>query len=400
MLSQINGRRILLGVTGSIAAYKSPDIVRRLKEQGAEVRVVMTASSEKLVSKAVFHAVSGETVRSDLWDSEAEASMSHIELAKWADLILIAPATANTIAQLASGSAESLLSTLVLAADAKIYIAASMNQAMWNDSATQANVNVLKKRRIDFIGPDNGAQACGDIGPGRMSEPTDIVDYLLSGGIKGSLEGMKIMVTAGPTREAIDPVRFISNRSSGKMGFALAKAAAEAGGDVILIAGPVNISTPPRVKRIDVESAEQMNESAMEYISGIDIYIGAAAIADYLPEVTSKQKIKKTDDTMKLGLKRAPDLLRNIAALNQSPFTVGFAAETEMLEEYSLKKLIDKNLDMIVANKVGENLCFDLDENEVSVFWDSGRKLFPKTSKISLAIDLIELIAERYVLKH
>ena len=276
MLSHIDGRRVLLGVTGSIAAYKSPDLVRRLKEQGAEVRVVMTASAEKLVSPTVFQAVSGEPVRGDIWDSEAEAAMGHIELAKWADVILVAPATANTIAQLAAGSAESLLTTLVLASEAPIYIAAAMNQAMWGDPATQANVALLKDRNVRFIGPDSGSQACGDSGSGLMTEPADIVAFLLTGGTPGPMLDMHVLVTAGPTREAIDPVRFISNRSSGKMGFAVAKAAADAGARVTLLAGPVNLPTPPNVKRIDVESTQQMYDTAFDLIDQVDIYIGAA----------------------------------------------------------------------------------------------------------------------------
>ncbi len=396
MLSHIDGRRVLLGVTGSIAAYKSPDLVRRLKEQGADVRVVMTASAEKLVAPTVFQAVSGEPVRGDIWDPEAEAAMGHIELAKWADLILIAPATANTIALLATGSAESLLTTLVLASEAPVFIAASMNQAMWSDPATQANVELLRQRKVHFIGPDTGSQACGDTGPGRMTEPTDIVAHLLTGGSPGPLVNMHVMITAGPTREAIDPVRFISNRSSGKMGFAVAKAAADAGARVTLIAGPVNLGTPPRVSRIDVESTQQMYDAALKAIDDVDIYIGAAAIADYRPTHVFPHKIKKSADTMTLEMKRAPDLLRTIAALKNGPFTVGFAAETDKLEEYANRKLNEKKLDMIIANQVGENLCFDADDNEVLVLWSDGRQPLPKASKASVAVDLIEIIAERY----
>jgi phosphopantothenoylcysteine decarboxylase/phosphopantothenate--cysteine ligase len=399
MLSHIDGRRVLLGVTGSIAAYKSPDLVRRLKEQGAEVRVVMTASAEKLVSPTVFHAVSGEPVRGDIWDSEAEAAMGHIELAKWADLILIAPATANIIAQLAAGSAESLLTTLVLASEAPTYIAASMNQAMWSDSATQSNVEILRKRKVQFIGPDSGDQACGDTGMGRMTEPADIVKHLLTGGLPGPLDGLHLLITAGPTREAIDPVRFISNRSSGKMGFALAKAAADAGAHVTLIAGPVNLATPPRLTRIDVESTQQMYDAALELVVDADIYVGAAAVADYRPINSYTQKIKKSADTMSLEMTRAPDILRTIAAMEGAPFTVGFAAETEKLEEYAGRKLVDKRLDMIVANQVGENLCFDADDNEVVVLWQDGRQSMPKASKAFLAIDLVEIIAQRYKAK-
>ncbi|TDJ42315.1 MAG: bifunctional phosphopantothenoylcysteine decarboxylase/phosphopantothenate--cysteine ligase CoaBC [Gammaproteobacteria bacterium] len=395
-MSDLNGQHILLGVTGSIAAYKSPDIVRRLKEQGAEVRVVLTASAEKLVSPTVFQAVSGEPVRGDIWDEQAEAGMGHIELAKWADLLLIAPATANVIAQLAAGSAENLLTTICLATEAPVAIAPAMNQAMWNDAATQANCDLLRKRNVRFLGPDEGSQACGDTGPGRMSEPADIVSRLSRGGKSGPLDGLHIMVTAGPTREAIDPVRFISNRSSGKMGFAVARAAADAGAEVILIAGPVNLPTPPRVIRFDVENTQQMCDEAMQRIGGVDIYVGAAAISDYRPKVVAVQKIKKSADTFSLEMVKSPDLLANIAALDNGPFTVGFAAETEKLEYYATDKLNRKKLDMIIANLVGENLCFDADDNEVVVLWHEGRKPLPRLSKPELARQLIEIIARRY----
>jgi len=395
-MSDLNGQHVLLGVTGSIAAYKSPDIVRRLKEQGAEVRVVLTASAEKLVSSTVFQAVSGEAVLGDIWDERAEAGMGHIELAKWADLLLIAPATANVIAQLAAGSAENLLTTICLATEAPVAIAPSMNQAMWNDAATQANCDLLRKRNMRFLGPDEGSQACGDTGPGRMSEPADIVSRLSRGGRSGPLDGLHIMVTAGPTREAIDPVRFISNRSSGKMGFAVARAAADAGAEVVLIAGPVNLPTPPRVIRVDVENTQQMCDEAMQRIDGVDIYVGAAAISDYRPKAAAVHKIKKSADTFLLEMIKSPDLLADIAALDNGPFAVGFAAETEKLEHYATDKLNRKKLDMIIANLVGENLCFDADDNEVVVLWHEGRKPLPRLSKPELARQLIEIIASRY----
>ena len=395
-MSEIQGRRVLLGVTGSIAAYKSPDIVRRLKEQGAEVRVVLTASAEKLVSPTVFQAVSGEPVRGDIWDEKAEAAMGHIELAKWADIILIAPATANVIAQLAAGSAENLLTTICLASEAPVHIAPSMNQAMWNDPATQANCDLLRKRNVRFIGPDEGSQACGDVGPGRMSEPVDIVNKLSRGGVSGPFEGLNVLISAGPTREAIDPVRFVSNRSSGKMGFAVARAAADAGANVTLIAGPVNLPTPPRVQRIDTESTQQMFDAAMANVAGVDIYIGAAAISDYRPAQAAAQKIKKSADTFTLEMVKSPDLLATIAALEDGPFTVGFAAETEKLEEHAQSKLDRKKLDMIIANLVGENLCFDADDNEVVVLWSGGRESLPKLAKSELARRLVDIIAARY----
>jgi phosphopantothenoylcysteine decarboxylase/phosphopantothenate--cysteine ligase len=393
---EIKGRHVLLGVTGSIAAYKSPDIVRRLREQGAEVRVVMTASAEKLVSPTVFQAVSGEPVRGDLWDDRAEAAMGHIELARWADHILIAPATANIIAELAAGSASSLLTTICLATDAPVTLAPAMNQAMWSDPATQSNCDVLSRRNMRFIGPEAGSQACGDIGMGRMSEPAEIVSRLLRGGEPGPLEGLHVMVTAGPTREAIDPVRFVSNRSSGKMGFAVARAAADAGARVTLIAGPVQLATPPGVERVDVETTQQMFDAAMQHISGVDIYIGAAAISDYRPKTAMAQKIKKSADTFTLEMVKSPDLLASIAALADGPFTVGFAAETENLEQYATDKLNRKNLDMIIANLVGERLCFDADDNEVVVLWPGGRRQIPKASKPDLARTLIDSIASLY----
>ena len=395
-MGELQGRKVLLGVTGSIAAYKSPDIVRRLKEQGAEVRVVLTASAEKLVSPTVFQAVSGEPVRGDIWDEKAEAAMGHIELAKWADIILIAPATANVIAQLAGGTADNLLTTLVLASDAQLALAPSMNQAMWADSATQANCDLLRKRQALFIGPAAGEQACGDVGPGRMSEPADIVNRLKRGGADGALEGLKVVITAGPTREPIDPVRFVSNRSSGKMGFAMAKAAAEAGARVTLVAGPVNLATPSGVERIDAETTQQMFDSTMAKIGNADIYIGAAAISDYRPQQAAPQKIKKSADTFELVMVKSPDLLASIAALNDAPFTVGFAAETEKLEEHATIKLERKKLDMIIGNLVGANLCFDADDNEVLVLWPGGRQPFPKLSKQELARQLVDSIASRY----
>jgi phosphopantothenoylcysteine decarboxylase/phosphopantothenate--cysteine ligase len=395
-MTDLHGKRVLLGVTGSIAAYKSPDIVRRLKEQGAEVRVVLTASAEKLVAPTVFQAVSGEPVRGDIWDAQAEAAMGHIELARWADIILIAPATANVIAQLASGAADNLLTTLVLASDAQLALAPAMNQAMWNDAATQENCAVLAGRNALFIGPAEGSQACGDSGPGRMMEPVDIVSRLARGGADGALEGLRVVVTAGPTREPIDPVRFISNRSSGKMGFAVARAAAQAGADVLLIAGPVSLPTPPGVQRLNAETTQQMFDTTMANIADAHIYIGAAAIADYRPVTAATQKIKKRADTLDIHMTRSPDLLATIAALPDGPFAVGFAAETEKLEEHATAKLERKRLAMIIANRVGENLCFDADDNEVVVLWPGGRQVFPRLTKQALAAGLIELIAARY----
>jgi len=391
--------KILLGVTGGIAAYKSPELVRRLRESGAEVQVVMTSSAERLVSPTVFQAVSDRPVRGDLWDEQAEEAMSHIDMARWADLVLVAPTTANIMSQLATGTASGLLTTLCLATEAQLVLAPAMNQAMWLHPATQANFETLSRRGVIFIGPAEGEQACGDMGPGRMVEPPDIVSQLFNeqlSSVAGLLDGLRILLTAGPTREPIDPVRYVSNRSSGKMGFAVAQAAAAAGARVTLVAGPVHLRTPPNVKRIDVETAGEMHDAALSKVSDADIYIGAAAISDYRPATIAKQKIKKKSDTLHLDLVKSRDLLAEIAKLSPGPFTVGFAAETERLEEYARGKLTDKNLDMIVANLVCNNLCFDQDDNSVLVLWPDGRQEIARMPKIKLARRLVALIANRY----
>ncbi|HJP38088.1 MAG TPA: bifunctional phosphopantothenoylcysteine decarboxylase/phosphopantothenate--cysteine ligase CoaBC [Gammaproteobacteria bacterium] len=390
--------RIILGITGGIAAYKSPDLVRRLRAEGAEVQVVMTPSGEKMVSPAVFQAVSGRAVRGDLWDAQAEDAMGHIELARWADLVLVAPATANIMAQIASGTASGLLTTLCLATKAPLLLAPAMNQAMWLHPATQANLQLLAERGVGFIGPADGEQACGEVGPGRMVEPQQIVAALSAelSGVSQCLAGLSILITAGPTREPIDPVRYVSNRSSGKMGFALAHAATAAGAKVKLVAGPVSLETPVNVERIDVESAEQMRDATLTCAPDADIYIGAAAIADYRPEFIPEQKIKKQADTMDVHMVKSVDVLAEVAALEDGPFTVGFAAETEKLEEYALAKLVRKNLDMIIANLVGTKLCFDCDDNSVLVLWQEGRKEYARMLKSELAARLLTTIAERY----
>ena len=395
-MTDLRGQHVVLGVTGGIAAYKSPDLVRRLREQGAEVTVIMTASAERLVSPTVFQAVSGEPVRGDLWDEKAESAMGHIELARWADLILIAPATANLMAQLAGGSAENLLTTVCLASDAPVVLAPAMNQAMWRNASTQANRKKLEDRNVRFIGPEEGEQACGDEGPGRMTEPVDIVARLGMGKVAGILRGLQVMVTAGPTREAIDPVRFVSNKSSGKMGFAIARAAADAGALVTLIAGPVSLTTPKGVERVDVESATDMYDAAMDRVSGTDIYIGAAAISDYRPAQVVAKKIKKTADTFLLEMVKSPDLLAAVAALDNGPFTVGFAAETDELEKHALTKLEAKRLDMIVANLVGDGVGFDRDDNSAVIMWEGSRQAVPNMPKTELARQLVAMIASRY----
>jgi phosphopantothenoylcysteine decarboxylase/phosphopantothenate--cysteine ligase len=390
-------RKILLGVTGGIAAYKSPDLVRRLLEQGAEVQVVMSRGALQFVTALTFQAVSGKPVRDDLWDESSEAAMGHIELARWADEIVIAPATADFIAKLTHGFAEDLLTTLCLATSAPITIAPAMNRQMWANPATQANIRILKERGVRVLGPASGEQACGEVGVGRMLEPTQIAaEVFTTRGGAGSLQGLKVVVTAGPTREKIDPVRFISNRSSGKMGYAVAEAAREAGAHVVLVSGPVQIPTPRGVERVDVESAEQMLSAVQSNVVGADIFIAAAAVSDYRCREIACEKIKKTSDTLNLALARAPDVLATVSRNESRPFLVGFAAETEHVERNALTKLVNKNLDMIAANKVGDGLAFDKDDNALTVYWQEGKRELSLTSKAALARQLVELIAERY----
>jgi phosphopantothenoylcysteine decarboxylase/phosphopantothenate--cysteine ligase len=389
-------RRILLGVTGGIAAYKSPDLVRRLAERGAEVQVAMTAAAQQFVTPMTFQAVSGRPTRTDLWDAAAEAAMGHIELARWAELVLIAPASASFLAHLAHGQADDLLTTLCLATDAPIAVAPAMNRLMWANAATQANVATLKSRGVRVFGPAEGDQACGEVGPGRMLEPTALAELAMDVLVESDeLAGFKVLITAGPTRERIDPVRFISNRSSGKMGFAVAQAARQAGARVTLVSGPVALDAPPGVKRIDVESAEQMLAAVNAEVDGADIFISAAAVADYRPTQALAQKIKKTGDSLKLDLVRAPDILASVAARPRRPFVVGFAAETEKVEQHAREKLQKKNLDMIAANLVGEGLAFDCDENALMVLWPDGSRTLERASKMEVARALIKLIAER-----
>jgi len=395
----MQGKRVLLGVTGGIAAYKSPDLVRRLREQGAEVQVVLTAGAREFVTPMTFQAVSGREVRSDLWDPEAEKAMSHIELARWADFVIIAPATADFIARLATGQADDLLTTLCLATDRPIALAPAMNRIMWANPATQANVSTLKSRGIHVWGPGEGDQACGEVGAGRMLEPTQLASFVSSTlAPSGPLAGKRVLLTAGPTRERIDPVRFISNRSSGKMGFAVAAAAREAGADVTIVCGPVNLATPPGVKRIDVESAADMLNAVMKNVDGVDIFVATAAVADYRPACAVDCKIKKTSESLDLKMERTVDILATVAARVGAarPFVVGFAAETDSVEQYARQKLLKKNLDMIAANEVGHDKVFEKDDNALLVLWRDGRRELPQAPKLQLARDLIVLIAERY----
>ena len=391
--------RILLGVTGGIAAYKSPELVRRLKDRGADVQVVMSRSADSFVSGATFQAVSGRRVRGDLWDAEAEAAMGHIELARWADLVLIAPATAHCMGSLASGLAGDLLTTVCLVTEAPIILAPAMNHAMWGKAAVQANREILEQRGIRFLGPAVGDQACGEEGLGRMLEPNDIVQEVFEEPTvlaSESLRGLRAVITAGPTREPIDPVRYITNRSSGKMGFALAAAAQQAGAGVVLVTGPVSLSTPDGVERVDVETAEQMYDAVQEVVGDTDLFIACAAVSDYRPQTQSDKKIKRSSSELNLELTRSQDTLANVASIDDGPFTVGFAAETDDVIEHAKQKLASKGLDMIAANRVGPDCGFDQEANSLTVLWKDGEVQLEQATKGVLARRLIELIAERY----
>lgn len=403
-------KKVVVGVTGGIAVYKSPELVRRLIDHGAEVRVVMTAGACEFVKPLVFQAVSGNQVHTELLDDKAEAGMGHIDLARWADIVLIAPCTANTLAKLTAGLADDLLSTLCLATTAPLVIAPAMNSVMWDAAATTANIDTLQSRGVTVMGPGVGSQACGETGAGRMLEPDDILTQLqalqlqpnykqvISDSTADSLQNVDVLITAGPTRERIDPVRFLSNHSSGKMGYALAEAATAAGANVTLVSGPVTLATPSGVSRVDVSTAEEMQSEVLSRIKQDSIFISVAAVADYKVAEPSNAKIKKTDQELTLTLVRNPDILADVASSSTRPFCVGFAAETEKLEQFARSKLEKKNLDMIVANLVGGGRAFGKDTNEVEVFWrDGGSKSFSMQSKRSLADGLIDLISERYV---
>ncbi len=401
----LSGKNILLGITGGIAAYKCPDLVRHLKKAGAQVRVVLTESASHFVAPMTLQAVSGNVVSKELFDPTAELSMSHIELAKWADLVLIAPATANIIAKMANGIADDLLSTICLATPAKIVIAPAMNQQMYKAAATQQNLATLESRNTLVLGPDDGFQACGDIGPGRMVEPTTIVENINNYFLANSeLAGTTITITAGPTIEELDPVRYISNYSSGKMGFAIAKAAAEMGATVNLISGPVNLTTPNNVNRINVKSAKQMYDEALVLAEKSAIFISCAAVADYRAETIAKNKIKKTDDSNELVIKlvKNPDIVASIAGLKEHrPFVVGFAAETNDVKTYALKKLTTKNLDLICANDVSDhNIGFNSDQNALTLYWQNGEQTLPLSSKQQLAKQLLQAVITRYKASH
>ncbi len=392
----IINKHILLAVSGGIAAYKSAELVRLLRKQGAEVRVVMTRSAMQFVNPLTFQALSGNQVHSDLLDTDTEHAMSHISLTRWADALIIAPATANTIAKCSHGLADDLLSTLYLAATCPVYVAPAMNQAMWHKPVTQENIQKLKSHGVILLGPEQGDQACGETGLGRMSEPMEICRRLMAEPTAQCLNGLKVLISAGPTREPLDPVRYLSNRSSGKMGYALAHAALNAGAKVTLVSGPVSLSAPVNIDLVSVETAAQMHAAVMSKAAEHDIYIGAAAVADYSPVLIENEKIKKQDEQTTLTLQKTRDILTEVAQLANRPFTVGFAAETHDLEQYALDKLARKNLDMIAANWVGRDLGgFDSDRNALQVFWKNGQKKLAMTDKNHLAEQLISLIAER-----
>ena len=402
LLSRLQNKRILLGITGGIAAYKCAELVRHYKKAGAEVHVVMTRSAQEFVTPLTLQALSGNPVHTSLLDPEAEAGMGHIELARWADLMVIAPATANFLATMAQGKGDDLLSTICLATKAPIAIAPAMNMQMWFSPATQNNIQQLKtffsEDRLTWMGPAEGEQACGDVGPGRMLEPGQILEQTAAFFKEEAFSGKHIVITAGPTQEAIDPVRYISNHSSGKMGYAIAQAAANQGAKVTLISGPTNLPCPDRVERVSVKSAEQMLEASLQRISETDIFIASAAVADYRPSEISEHKIKKVDgeDQMIIKLVKNPDIVATIAQHPERPFTVGFAAETQDVDMYANKKLVKKNLDMIVANDVSNtNIGFNSDNNAATIFWPEGQRQLDLMTKNQMAKEILGAIKAR-----
>ncbi|MEM9314991.1 MAG: bifunctional phosphopantothenoylcysteine decarboxylase/phosphopantothenate--cysteine ligase CoaBC [Pseudomonadota bacterium] len=395
-MGHLINRRVLLAVCGGIAAYKSAELVRALQENGAEVRVLMTRGAREFITPLTLQALSGHPVHDSLLDEEAERAMGHIELARWADLVLIAPATADCIARLVAGRADDLLGAVVLASKAPLLLAPAMNQQMWKAQATQDNLETLRRRDVRFIGPAEGEQACGDIGPGRMSEPGIIAAAAAAQFESRSLDGRRVVVTAGPTREPLDPVRFISNHSSGRMGFAIARAAAEAGARTDLVCGPVTLDTPPRVQRHDVTTAEEMLLQCEALAPTCDVFIACAAVADYRPLSAAEQKIKKSAEELEIRLRRNPDILTQIASRKPAPYCVGFAAETERVREHALGKLERKGLDMIVANDVSDpRIGFNSPNNAALLLWPGGERELPLSSKDVLARTLIEEIAVR-----
>ncbi|RTE64331.1 bifunctional phosphopantothenoylcysteine decarboxylase/phosphopantothenate--cysteine ligase CoaBC [Amphritea opalescens] len=398
-MQRLTNRQIVLGITGGIAAYKSAELTRLLKGAGADVQVVMTPAAMEFITPLTLQALSGHPVHQQLLDPEAEAGMGHIELAKWADIILVAPATADFMARLNSGQGNDLLSTICLATEAPVVLAPAMNQAMWRDQQTQNNAASLQAKGVKLLGPGIGEQACGDTGPGRMLEPIDIAIQTAALFDRGLLSGKRVFITAGPTREALDPVRYISNHSSGKMGYALAEAAVDAGAQVTLISGPVNLPAPRRCQRIMVESAEQMLAASLENIDQCDIFIASAAVADYRPSAVAEHKLKKgKEEIMELHLIKNPDIVATVAALDHKPFTVGFAAETRDVIHYAQDKLARKNLDLIIANDVSRSdIGFNSDDNAVTVVGHDLVEQLPLCSKRQLASKIINMIAAKQV---
>jgi phosphopantothenoylcysteine decarboxylase/phosphopantothenate--cysteine ligase len=396
-VKSLAAHKVLLGVSGGIAAYKAAELIRRLRAEGAEVRVMITRAARAFITPLSLQALSANPVREDLLDPAAEAGMDHIELARWADIVLVAPASADVMARLAAGLADDLLTTVALATTAPLVLAPAMNHRMWLHPATEENAARLRRRGVRFLGPAVGDQACGENGPGRMLEPEEILAALLKEPT-GRMAGLRVMVTAGPTREAIDPVRYVGNRSSGRMGYALAEALRRRGAQVVLVSGPCTIQAPPAVDVVRVESALDMEEAVMERVQICDIFVGAAAVADYRPEAPALEKIKKQRDSLTVRLVRNPDILAEVAALPYGPFTVGFAAETDHVEEHARGKLEAKGLGMIAANLVGSGAGgFESDENALLVLWRDGRRSFPLMPKTRLAEALAELVEERYV---
>lgn len=396
-IMSLKNRRIIVVISGGIAAYKAPEVVRRLQDAGAAVRVVMTPAATQFITPLTLQAVSGQPVRADLFDPEAEAAMGHIELARWCDAMVVAPATADFLARCCLGTTPDLAGALILASAAPVLLAPAMNQQMWQHPATQDNLSVLADRGFHLCGPDSGSQACGEVGPGRMAEPEAIVSATAGLFENRELDGKQVVITAGPTREAIDPVRYISNHSSGKMGYAVAAAARDAGADVTLISGPVTETPPERVQTLAVSSASEMHQMVHKVISSADIFIATAAVADYRPANAAAQKIKRDGEPQQLELTPNVDILASVASLSKAPFTVGFAAETENLEHHALSKLERKNIDMIAANDVSaRDIGFNADENELLVLWPGGQQRLRRAPKSRLAVDLVALVAKRY----
>lgn len=394
-MAHLFNRNVLLGVSGGIAAYKSAELVRQLQERGASVRVIMTRGAQEFITPLTLQALSGQPVHTELLDTEAEMGMGHIELARWADLLLIAPATADLLARLAAGRADDLLTTVSLATPAPVMVAPAMNQEMWADAATLANVDTLQGRGVRMVGPASGEQACGDVGMGRMEQPNVIADAAAALFRNTTLAGKRVVITAGPTREALDPVRYISNHSSGKMGYALAEAAIAAGASTTLISGPVNLQAPDHASVINVISAQDMFDAATTHAQSCDIFIACAAVADYRPTVAQQQKIKKGAAGMTLELVKNPDIISAVAAGPDKPFTVGFAAETNDVTRYAREKLERKGLDMIVANDVSNpGIGFNSEENAATVILPAGEHELPQATKGTIAAQIISLIAQ------